>query len=579
MTHINNRGWEGLPQFSKDMYNERYFLKGEGYHEWLLRMSKYADDEEQGARIMNYINNYWFHPSTPVSSNGNAPERGLPISCYVNEVSDNKQGIFNVFTENNNLGAEGGGIGTSWSAVRAIGERVGANGQSSGIIPFIKVSDSATLAVSQGGLRRASQAVYLDVQHPEIAEFIDLRRPTGDTNRRSLNVHHGVVISDEFMNAVENRASWDLISPKTGKIESTVDAYDLFKKMLITRMETGEPYMLFKDNVNNLKPEEYIRNSWDVSMSNLCAEITLHTEEDYTGVCCLASLNLEYWMEYQIDIYQIVYDCQRFLDNVLQDFINLTKGKPGFTSSRKSAEYERSLGLGVMGFHSLLQKSSMPWSSPMTKGLNLQIFNKIKAAVTISNLKASKEFGPSVLAYEVHVAKRNTHVTSIAPTASISTLCNATSQGVDPRLANCYIHKTNIGTYTVKNKFLEALLEEHNQNTPEVWKSITQAAGSVQHLDVLTDYEKEVFKTAIEINQFVTVDLACDRASLIDQAQSINLFLPSNVNVENLYNLHMRAWKNGLKSLYYCRSTAASRASSGSAEREIIAVDECLSCQ
>jgi ribonucleoside-diphosphate reductase alpha chain len=587
-----NRGWLGLPKFSQDMYQERYFLDNETYQDWLTRMSRYSDDEAMAQRIMKYIFSYWFHPSTPVSSNGNAPQRGLPISCYVNEVEDSKQGIFNKFTENNWLGAEGGGIGTSWSAVRAIGEKVGANGQSSGIIPFIKVSDSSTLAVSQGGLRRASQAVYLDVSHPEIEEFIDVRRPTGDGNRRSLNVHHGVVLSDAFMEAVEARGTWDLISPKTLKVVNTVDAFDLFKKILVNRMETGEPYMLFKDTVNELAPYEYQVLNKEITMSNLCAEIALHTAPDYTGVCCLASLNLEYWDEYKDDLQQVVYDCTRFLDNVLQDFIDLTDGKEGFEAARRSAINERSLGLGVMGFHSLLQKKTLPWESPMTKGLNMQIFTGIASCVDVANEKAALEFGECPMSEEISSGKRNINVTSIAPTASISTLCGATSQGIDPRLANAYIHKTNIGTYTIKNKYLEAVIKKHYDTNvfiqaayiykgwaDSIWKSIVKNAGSVQHLDFLSSWEKDVFKTAIEINQFSTVDLAADRAPYITQAQSVNLFIPADEDVRNLYNLHIRSWKQKIKSLYYCRSTAAVRADSSGKAREIIEVDQCLSCQ
>jgi len=579
-----DRGWQGLQAFSQDLYKERYFRHGEDYSSWLNRMSKYTDDLAHAERIKQYINNYWFHPSTPISSPGK-----LPISCYTNEVPDDKQGIFNVFTENNNLGAEGGGIGTSWSSVRELGAVVGTHGKSSGIIPFIKVSDSSTLAVSQGGLRRASQAVYLDVSHPEIEEFIDVRRPTGDTNRRSINVHHGVVIPDAFMEAVEARGSWNLVSPKDGKIVKTVDAFDLFKRILTTRMETGEPYMLFKDNVNRAVPEEYKQKQWEVSMSNLCAEITLHTEPGYTGVCCLGSLNLEYWDEYKDDIEQVAYDCTRFLDNVLQEFIDETESMPGFEAPRKSAIYERSIGLGVMGFHSLLQNNMLPWESPMAKGLNMLIFKAIKEATVVADLKAALTFGQSPISEATDTMSRNTHSTSIAPTASISTLCNATSQGIDPRLANGYLHKTNIGSYTIKNKYLDRIITDYlysiiqdgsvfKSSYEDIWKSIVKHGGSVQHLDFLTDYEKDVFKTAIEINQFVTVDLACDRAPYIDQAQSVNLFIPADEHVANVYNMHVRAWKQGLKSLYYCRSTAAVRGDN-SGERQIIAVDECISCQ
>lgn len=584
------RGWQGLPDFSKDLYKERYFTESENYNLWLDRMSKFGDDKAMAKRIKQYINNFWFHPSTPVSSNGKLPHRGLPISCYVNEVADSKSGIFDKYTENNWLGSYGGGIGTSWRAVRGIGEKVGVDGQSSGVIPFIKVSDSSTLAVSQGGLRRASQAVYLDVKHPEIEEFIDIRKPTGDGNRRSLNIHHGVVVTNAFMEAVEARGSWDLISPKTGKVVKTIDAFDLFKKILISRMENGEPFIIFEDAMNDLAPDEYKLADMKISMSNLCAEIALHTAPNYTGVCCLGSLNLEYWDEYSDDIEQVIYDCTRFLDNVLQDFIDMTKGLKGFEHARASAINERSLGLGVMGFHGYLQKHNLPWESPMARGANLKIFKTIDKYTKLANAKAADEFGPNPLSARLGINKRNVNVTSIAPTASISILCNASSQGIDPRLANAYIHKTNIGTYTVKNKYLEELLyhkvndlyidgNKIHQVLEDTWKSIVKHGGSVQHLDILTDYEKDVFKTAIEINQFVTIDLACDRAPYITQSQSVNVFLEATEHVKNLYNIHMRAWKQGLKSLYYCRSTAAARADSTQKERRIIEVDECLSCQ
>ena len=585
------RGFEGLPQFSKDMYFERYFLKGENYEQWLERITKVNSDcEAHKERVKDYIRNYWFHPSTPIASNSGAPDRGLPISCYVNEVEDSKQGIFDVFTENNWLGSEGGGIGTSWSNVREIDAAVGNNGKSSGIIPFIKVTDAATLAVSQGGLRRASQAAYLEISHPEIEEFIDLRRPTGDANRRALNVHHGVVVTDKFLQAVEDRTTWELISPKTKQVVKVVDAFDLWKKILVNRIETGEPYILFKDNVNNQLPVEYRLKDWEVSMSNLCSEIALHTEPGYTGVCCLGSLNLEYYDEYKDKLDQVVYNVTRFLDNVLSNFIELTKDKLGFEAARKSAMYERSLGLGVMGFHSYLQKKMIPFESPMAKGINKNIFENLKISTERANVEASRLFGKSPLAEELGVNKRNTHVTSIAPTSSISILCNATSQGIDPMLANAYIHKTNIGTYNVKNKYLEAVLykkvsdevhspKEFDRELEAIWKSITKNEGSVQHLDILTDYEKDVFKTAIELNQHIIIDLASDRAPYIDQAQSVNVFIPANEHAENLYNIHMRAWKQGLKSLYYCRSTAAVRANAAGGERKIIGVDECLSCQ
>ena len=577
-----NRGWEALPQFSKDMYKERYFLESEDYTQWLDRMSLFTNNKAMADRIKAYISNFWFHPSTPISSNGNAPKRGLPISCYVNKVGDSKESIFDTYTENNWLGSLGGGIGTDWSSVRGIGEQVGANGKSSGIIPFIQVSDRATLAVSQGGLRRASQAVYLDISHPEIEEFIDIRRPTGDTNRRALNVHHGITIPDSFMEAVEARDTWDLVSPKTGKVLKTIDAFDLWKKILVNRMETGEPYLLFKDTVNRLAPASYKTKGFEVSQSNLCSEITLHTAPDYTGICCLGSINLEYFDEFKSMLNQFIYDVQIFLDNVLQSFIDLTENKPGLEKARKSAIYERSLGLGVMGFHSYLQKHNVPWESALARSVNNNIFKMLNSTIQEEQTKITQEFGQCPLSKDVIFGNHNTHVTSIAPTASISTLCNLTSQGVDPRLANGYIQKTNIGTYEIKNKYIDVIIKDRVTSEEEynaIWKSIFKEEGSVQHLDILTKDEKDVFKTAIELNQVYTIDMASDRAPLIDQAQSINLFIPADEQVENVYNIHMRAWKQGLKSLYYCRSTAAVRANAAGTNRKIIAIDECLSCQ
>jgi len=348
------RGWNDLSEFSRQMYKERYFLEGEDYDKWIRRVSTaYADDESHARRIEKYIRQYWFHPSTPVSSNAGVPERGLPISCYTNEVEDSKAGIFSTWSENNWLGSSGGGIGTSWSNVRELGAPIGNAGKSSGIIPFIKVSDATTLAVSQGGLRRASQAVYLDITHPEIEEFIDIRRPTGDVNRRSPNIHHGVTITDDFMEAVEKRLQWNLISPKNGKVVKTVDAFDLFKKILITRMETGEPYLFFKDTANANAPEEYKLEGRQIKTSNLCSEIMLHTDESRSGVCCLTSINLEYANEWMKDT-MFIEDIHRYTDNILQSFIDLTDGKTGFEKVRRSAIEERSIGIGVMGYHSML---------------------------------------------------------------------------------------------------------------------------------------------------------------------------------------------------------------------------------
>ena len=582
----SNRGWKGLPSYSKEMFKERYFDKREDYAKWLDRVAgSYADDREHAERIKMYIKNYWFMPSTPVSSNAGLPDKGLPISCYTNEVEDSKAGIFSTWEENNWLGSYGGGIGTTWSNVRGIGERIGANGKSSGIIPFIKVSDSTTLAVSQGGLRRASQAVYLDVSHPEISEFIDIRRPTGDGERRSPNIHHGVTLSDAFMYAVEDRAEWHLVSPKTKEIVATVDAFDLFKKMLVSRVETGEPYMFFKDNANNQAPDDYKTAGRVIKTSNLCSEIMLHTDKDTSGVCCLTSMNLEYYDEWRLDE-KFLEDIHSYTDNILSEFIRLTKDKEGFQKARKGAKEERSIGLGVMGYHSYLQSNNLPVRSLSTSYVTKKMFKYIGDKLYQSNIHLAIKKGKAPTSAKL----RNVNVTSIAPTASISTLCNLTSPGIDTRVSNIYTAKTNIGSHTIKNKYLDSLLIAHIDKEvkgnsiwkanwiEDQWKSINKEGGSVQHLDWMRQDDKEVFKTAFEVNPHAVINNVSLMQPHITQGISTNLFLPADIDVQILYNVHMSAWKKGLKSLYYVRSKAISRASVGNQERVELEQDTCLSC-
>jgi len=580
----SKRGWEGLSKFSQDMYQERYFNGKEDYNDWIERVSSaYADDKEHAERIKQYIESYWFQPSTPISSNAGLPEKGLPISCYTNEVEDSKSGIFGVWEENNWLGSYGGGIGTTWSNVRGLGESIGEDGKSSGIIPFIKVSDSTTLAVSQGGLRRASQAVYLDISHPEIKEFIDIRRPTGDSERRSPNIHHGVAISDAFMEAVEARETWNLVSPKSGKVIETVDAFDLFKKILISRVETGEPYLFFKDTANRLAPIEYKHSGRTIKTSNLCSEIMLHTDEDTSGVCCLTSVNLEYFDEWKTNE-KFLEDVHRYTDNVLQAFIDLTEGKEGFYKARKGALEERSIGIGVMGYHSYLQAQNLPYQSLASKYVTESIFKHIHSHLELSNIRLGVEKGTA----PISGLNRNVNVTAIAPTASISTLCNLSSPGIDPRVSNVYTAKTNIGSYTIKNKFLDNLIRKYEVEYEgyigdfyaDAWKSITKAQGSVQHLVWMKDEDKEVFKTAYEINPRAIVDNVSVMQPYITQGISTNLFLPADINVQLLYDTHVEAWKKGLKSLYYVRSTALNRANVGTTERQGIELekDTCLGC-
>ncbi len=488
---------DNLTTFGKATLQDRYLVKGEDFQDLFMRVAKYYSDNEQHAeRIYNYISNLWFMPATPVLSNGGL-DRGLPISCFLNEVNDSLDGIVELWNENVSLASKGGGIGSYWGNVRSIGEVVKKNGKTSGIIPFIKVMDSQTLAISQGSLRRGSAAVYISINHPEIEEFIELRKPTGgDYNRRSLNLHHGVVITDEFMNAVEKDDDWHLRSPKTNEILSTMKARDLWVRLLVARVETGEPYLLFIDNVNKAIPEHHKKLGLEVKTSNLCSEITLPTGIDHLGkertaVCCLSSLNLEHYEKWKDDT-SFIEDIMRFLDNVLDDFIK--KAPDSMAKAKYSATRERSIGLGAMGLHSFLQNKRIPLESAMAKVWNKKIFEHISKTAEEVNIKLAEEKGSCPDAAEVKMKKRFSNITAIAPTASISIICGNTSPGIEPYAANIFTQKTLTGSFSVKNKNLEKLLNEKNKNNDKIWSSISSNEGSIQHLDFLNDNEKEVLK-------------------------------------------------------------------------------------
>ena len=394
-----------------------------------------------------------------------------------------------------------------------------------------------------------------------------MRRPTGDINRRSTNLHHGVKISDKFMEAMLRDESWDLISPKDGKTKSTIPAYDLFKKILISRMETGEPYIMFMDNVLARLPKEYLDNKRSVVVSNLCTEIFLHTDKDNTGVCCLVSVNAKYFEEWK-DNELFIEDIHRFTDNVLSEFIAKATGVKGFKKAVNSATLERSIGICVMGYHDLLQSKMLPYDSLSSKYLTRALFKNIKEKLIISNAKLGKEKGTC----KISKINRNTHLMAVAPTASISTLCGLSSQGIDPRLANIYTARTNIGSYTIKNKFLEEALDKINMNTEEVWKSILDNKGSILHLDISNEI-KDVFLTGYEIDNRHIVDNVSIMQEYVCQGISTNLFLPADTNIEYVMRVHIEAWKKGLKSLYYVRSNALNKATISNLDRE------CLSCQ
>ncbi|GAK33316.1 ribonucleoside-diphosphate reductase [Iodidimonas nitroreducens] len=554
-----------LTEFGKATLEDRYLMPGESYQDLFARVaSYYGDDSAHSARLYDYISRLWFMPATPVLSNGGT-HRGLPISCFLNEAEDNLGSIVSLWQENVWLAAKGGGIGSYWGNLRSIGETVGGVGKTSGIIPFVRVMDSLTLAISQGSLRRGSAAVYLPVSHPEIEEFIELRRPTGgDPNRKALNLHHGVQIPDAFMRAVEADEHWALTSPKDGHVVRTVSARSLWIRLLTARVETGEPYLVFSDSVNRAIPEHHKLAGLTVKTSNLCSEITLPTGRDHLGamrtaVCCLSSLNLERYLEWR-DVPDFIPDVMRFLDNVLQDYIDKTVDVDGHAHARYAAMRERSVGLGVMGFHSFLQSRMVPFESAMAKAWNFKIFNHIKKDVDAASKALAKERGACPDAEDYGMLERFSNKTAIAPTASISTLCGGTSPGIEPIAGNSYVHKTLSGSFNVRNRHLIALLEEKGRNDEDIWSSITTREGSVRHLDFLSDDEKAVFKTAFELDQRWVVDLAADRAPLVDQAQSVNVFIPADIHKRDLHQIHFSAWKKGLKSLYYCRSKSLQRA-------------------
>ncbi|MDA9606757.1 ribonucleoside-diphosphate reductase subunit alpha [Candidatus Pelagibacter sp.] len=552
-----------LTDFGKATLKDRYLGQNESFQDLFARVaSSYADDNLHAQRIYNYISNLWFMPATPVLSNGGT-KRGLPISCFLNEASDSLNGILDLWSENVWLAAKGGGIGSYWGNLRSIGEKIGKVGKTSGIIPFIKVMDSLTMAISQGSLRRGSAACYLPIDHPEIEEFIEMRRPTGgDPNRKALNLHHGVLVSDAFMRAVETDEQWALKSPADGTVQQTISARNLWIRLLTARIETGEPYIIYIDTVNRQIPQHHKLANLTVKTSNLCSEITLPTGidkngRDRTAVCCLSSLNLEKYDEWKDDKVMIN-DVMRFLDNVLTDFIE--RAPEQFDDAKYSAEKERSVGLGVMGFHSYLQQHSIPLESVMSKAWNKKIFKHIQEHVDQASKDLADERGPCPDAADYGYNERFSNKTAIAPTASISIICGGASPGVEPVAANSYTHKTLSGSFNVKNRYLVELLEKHGKNTDDVWSGITTNQGSVSHLDFLTDLEKDVFKTAFELDQKWIIELSGDRTPFISQAQSINLFVPADIHKRELHKIHFDAWKKGLKSLYYCRSKSIQRA-------------------
>ena len=575
-----------LDDFAKITLQDRYMVGHEQSPQeaFARAATAFADDDAHAQRLYDYVSNLWFMFATPILSNGGT-ERGLPISCFLNYIDDSREGITEHYVENAFLSSFGGGIGGGWSAVRAQGTKTSKGSESTGVIPFIGVVDREMLAFSQGITRRGSYAAYLDISHPEIEEFLDVRKPTGgDSNRKSINLHHGVSINDAFMELIYKASkeagiddSWELIDPHTQQVKKTVSAKALWVKLLQNRMETGEPYIMFSDAVDAELPDFQKKKGLKVNHSNLCSEITLATDEERTAVCCLSSVNLEYfddWSQHPAFIPDLI----RMLDNVITSFIE--KAPEQLYRAKFSAMRERSLGLGAMGFHAYLQKNNIPFESANATGANLKMFSHIKEKAVTTTRKLAVEKG--ACPDDDTASVRNAHLLAIAPNASSSIICGNTSPSIEPFRANAFNQKTKSGSNLHKNKFLEKTLESYEKNNEETWRTIVTNKGSVQHLEFLSEWEKNVYKTAVELNQSWLIDHAAHRQEYICQSQSLNLFFPPDVDKGSLHNIHMLAWARNLKTLYYLRSEAISRADvvSDLVKREIIfEQSDCLACE
>jgi ribonucleoside-diphosphate reductase alpha chain len=614
---INYDNEKLLDKFSLDTLRDRYFT-GEETHaqEAFARASvfgatfKGVTDFELAQRLYNYSSLCWFMFSTPILSNGGT-KRGLPISCFLNYVPDSRTGLSSHYDENIWLASSGGGIGGYWGDVRSNGVSTAHGSKSTGSIPFMHVVDSQMLAFNQGVTRRGSYAAYMDVWHPEIEEFINMRKESGgDINRKCLNLHNGVNINNEFLKAVENDEEWRLIDPKSNKAIKTVNARDLWWQLLNARAETGEPYIVNIDTCNEALPEKQKELGLEIKQSNLCSEITLPTNEERTAVCCLSSVNLEHFDKWSKDK-NFIDDLVTMLDNVLQHFVDnavdttqlgeyhanfkrftkhIKEGKEGFTRAAYSAYRERSIGLGAMGFHAYLQSKQIPFESIFASGFNYKAFNhiKTKAVEASERLAESRGEAPDISGSGL----RNAHLLAVAPNASSSIICAGTSPSIEPFRANAYTHKTLSGSYQVRNRYLEKVINKKGLSVDEkreLWKDIAGSDGSIQHLDIFTADEKEIFKTANEINQIWIVEHAYKRQEFICQSQSVNLFftLPKATESQEVHDEYMQYvndvhWygANKLKSLYYFRSNAARNAENVNIKIPRIKLDEgCIACE
>lgn len=571
--------------FGLETLRDRYFLKDgkgvicEDIQMFFARVSAgiARGDKELAQSLYDLMSKNWFMPATPVLTNS-ATSRGAQISCFLNTVGDSISDIFKTYEENAFLAKGGGGIGTNWSEVRGHNSKLSSGGKSTGTVPFLKVMDSATLAVSQGNTRRGAAAVYMDISHPDIEEFIDIRKPTGgDDNRRCLNLHHGVTITDEFMRCVKAKIKFDLLCPHSGEVVKSVDATEMWRKILKNRVETGEPYILFIDTVNKTIPQHHKDKGLFVKQSNLCSEITLPTNRERTAVCCLGSLNLERWDEWKDEAESVLYAAVKALDNVLDNFIYGVDSRD-YKRAIQSATQERSIGLGVMGWHGLLLKNRMPFESVQARSLNKIVFSTIHKYAKQASVNLADERGVCPDGGN----QRNSNVIAIAPTANISVICGGATPCVEPIAGNAYLQKTLSGSFLVKNLQLEQLLEEKGQNKPEIWRKIIEDKGSVRNIDFLTDEEKKIFKTGYELDMKELIIQAADRQKYICQSQSLNLFLKSPISGKQLNDVHVLAHELGVKSLYYLRSESVIEADSvdnTAVRRQVSIGEECSVCQ
>lgn len=531
---------------------ESYMKAGEQSPQERFRFvaEQFGSNPAHAQRIYDYASRHWLSFSTPILAFGRA-KKGLPVSCYLTYMDDSAEGLVDTLSEVNWLSMLGGGVGIH------VGIR-SADDKSVGVMPHLRVYDAACLAYRQGSTRRGSYAAFLSIDHPDIIPFIEMRKPTGDQNLKALNLHHGVNISDAFMERIEASMrdadaddTWELRHPTTGKVVATVSARDLWQRILEMRMQTGEPYLVFQDTAERALPSWLKDKGLRINGSNLCTEIFLPTSKDRTAVCCLSSLNLEYFDEWK-DVPDFIPDALEFLDNVLQHFID--HAPDTIARARHSAERERSVGLGALGFHAYLQKKGIPFESVVAKVTNRAIFRHIHEACARADEKLCAERGPCPDAADSGVMRRFSHWTAVAPNASSSLIMGGTSPSIEPYRANIYRQDTLSGAYIMKNRFLKAALAERGLDTDEVWADIIAHDGSVQHRTDLPQAVRDVFKTATEIDQRWIVELAADRQAFIDQGQSVNLFFPPDVSVAYLHACHFMAWKRGLKSLYYNRS-------------------------